>query len=156
MFLQVQMATWKAHPLTSGSGCRRYRGPEEDEGNFDVSFRRPFDVTPLSRSKDGFAGKNLPKQTTDLLKKCSVKRLCVCHILMETYFHLFTNWGFLQLQTLLYPMDLFFIKTDGFQHFPFWCMKVTLNNLGNFFFFTIPSLFLCYFSNAFYVNVLFF
>ncbi|KAK2889650.1 hypothetical protein Q8A67_015025 [Cirrhinus molitorella] len=33
----------------------QYRGPEEDEGNFDVSFSRPFDVTPLSRSKDGFA-----------------------------------------------------------------------------------------------------
>lgn len=86
----------------------QYRGPEEDEGNFDVSFSRPFDVTPLSRSKDGFASKNLKKQTTDLLKKCSVKRLCACHILMETYFYLSANWVFLQLQTLLYPRDLFF------------------------------------------------
>ncbi len=34
------------------------RGPEEDEGIFDVSFSRPFDVTPLSGTKDGFAAKN--------------------------------------------------------------------------------------------------
>lgn len=71
----------------------QYRGPEEDEGNFDVSFSRPFDVTPLSRSKDGFTGKNLQKQTTDLLKKCGVKRLCACHILMETYFFLVRKLG---------------------------------------------------------------
>ncbi|KAG1963350.1 hypothetical protein F2P79_003799 [Pimephales promelas] len=53
-FCNEQTEKCKAH-LTSGSGCRQYRGPEEDEGNFDVSFRRSFDVTPLSRSRDGFA-----------------------------------------------------------------------------------------------------
>lgn len=62
------------------------REPEEDEGIFDVSFNAPFDLIALSRRKDGFAGKNLQKQTADLLKEYRVERLCAFCILIETHF----------------------------------------------------------------------
>lgn len=65
------------------------REPDKDEGIFDVSFSALFDLTAFSRRKDGFGGKNLQKQTDDVLKKYRVERLCAFCILIETHFILY-------------------------------------------------------------------